>query len=112
MNVRSASSPSTRIRTPFEKTYTPIIRHEPELGKPAQISSTLCRSGRRKKDPNEHYLVRVFLDCRQEGSDLADMLGSGPNLNPDIIQIGVGVPVAIKVILIEEGENDSLSCIG
>ena len=82
------------------------------MGKPAQISNTLCRSGRRKKDPNEHYLVRVFLDCRQEGSDLAGALSSGPKLNLDIIQIGVGVPVTIKVILIEEGENDSLSCIG
>ena len=74
--------------------------------KQAQISAALCLSGRCKEDPDEHNLVRAFFDCRQGRSYFVGALSLGPNLNPDIIQIGIGVPVAIKVILIEESEND------
>lgn len=55
------------------------------------------------KDPDVFQFIGVLCDCVQGLNCLSRRLSLGLNLDADIIQIGVGVPVAIKMVLIEEG---------
>ena len=57
--------------------------------------------------PDEYRLVGSYFVRDQGSGRLSSALGS-VNLNADIVEVGVGVPITVLMVLVKESKEDGL----